>query len=151
MFCSFCCFFKQKTAYEMRISDWSSDVCSSDLNGTDPGTPTNPAYAGGFPNAASGARAFAVNAGVSYQASGSPTLDANGVLTDAGDLGINDARAVDVAGDASVVVGRYVDGAPRFRNFNTPQIGRASCRERVCQYGKTSVVAVSLKQKTNKD
>src|SRR3546814_5214314 len=26
------CFFKQKTAYEMRISDWSSDVCSSDLN-----------------------------------------------------------------------------------------------------------------------
>src|SRR3546814_9684673 len=32
-FCFF--FFKQKTAYEMRISDWSSDVCSSDL-------PTNP-------------------------------------------------------------------------------------------------------------
>src|SRR3546814_408117 len=27
-------FFKQKTAYEMRISDWSSDVCSSDLTGT---------------------------------------------------------------------------------------------------------------------
>src|SRR3546814_10432908 len=26
-------FFKQKTAYEMRISDWSSDVCSSDLVG----------------------------------------------------------------------------------------------------------------------
>src|SRR3546814_9729007 len=40
--------FKQKTAYEMRISDWSSDVCSSDLNcvihfaavlGPTPGTP----------------------------------------------------------------------------------------------------------------
>src|SRR3546814_10103225 len=29
IFCLF--FFKQKTAYEMRISDWSSDVCSSDL------------------------------------------------------------------------------------------------------------------------
>src|SRR3546814_8270247 len=29
MVCFFC--FKQKTAYEMRISDWSSDVCSSDL------------------------------------------------------------------------------------------------------------------------
>src|SRR3546814_8530729 len=31
-----CCvvfFFKQKTAYELRISDWSSDVCSSDLAG----------------------------------------------------------------------------------------------------------------------
>src|SRR3546814_5874128 len=33
MFCSVCFFFffKQKTEYEMRISDWSSDVCSSDL------------------------------------------------------------------------------------------------------------------------
>src|SRR3546814_9295839 len=34
--CCLCCldvfFFKQKTAYEMRISDWSSDVCSSDLS-----------------------------------------------------------------------------------------------------------------------
>src|SRR3546814_16283183 len=37
--CSFVCvfvtvffFFKQKTAYELRISDWSSDVCSSDLS-----------------------------------------------------------------------------------------------------------------------
>src|SRR3546814_6140578 len=30
-------FFKQKTAYEMRISDWSSDVCSSDLSGMDMG------------------------------------------------------------------------------------------------------------------
>src|SRR3546814_13698010 len=29
--CRFVFFFKQKTAYEMRISDWSSDVCSSDL------------------------------------------------------------------------------------------------------------------------
>src|SRR3546814_14032297 len=29
--CTSFVFFKQKTAYEMRISDWSSDVCSSDL------------------------------------------------------------------------------------------------------------------------
>src|SRR3546814_5300886 len=37
MFCFF--FFKQKTAYEMRISDWSSDVCSSDLKqGVGPAT-----------------------------------------------------------------------------------------------------------------
>src|SRR3546814_2452208 len=34
--CCLCCFFfKQKTAYEMRISDWSSDVCSSDLDFSD--------------------------------------------------------------------------------------------------------------------
>src|SRR3546814_7350516 len=32
MFLCFFFFFKQKTAYEMRISDWSSDVCSSDLD-----------------------------------------------------------------------------------------------------------------------
>src|SRR3546814_12697757 len=31
LICSYVFFFKQKTAYEMRISDWSSDVCSSDL------------------------------------------------------------------------------------------------------------------------
>src|SRR3546814_2162609 len=30
--CVYFFFFKQKTAYEMRISDWSSDVCSSDLS-----------------------------------------------------------------------------------------------------------------------
>src|SRR3546814_6305566 len=40
-FCYYCLFFffffKQKTAYEMRISDWSSDVCSSDLARTDRG------------------------------------------------------------------------------------------------------------------
>src|SRR3546814_10902877 len=35
MLYSVCCFFffKQKTAYDMLISDWSSDVCSSDLSG----------------------------------------------------------------------------------------------------------------------
>src|SRR3546814_1590981 len=38
MICYLFFFFKQKTAYEMRISDWSSDVCSSDL-------PTYPAGA----------------------------------------------------------------------------------------------------------
>src|SRR3546814_8219383 len=35
MFHTFFFFFKQKTAYEMRISDWSSDVCSSDLHAAD--------------------------------------------------------------------------------------------------------------------
>src|SRR3546814_10816769 len=33
MFPVFFFFFKQKTAYELRISDWSSDLCSSDLTG----------------------------------------------------------------------------------------------------------------------
>src|SRR3546814_3008512 len=34
-------FFKQKTAYEMRISDWSSDVCSSDLAVQDSDAPAS--------------------------------------------------------------------------------------------------------------
>src|SRR3546814_3327460 len=37
-------FFKQKTAYEMRISDWSSDVCSSDLVTPDTLIDTNPGW-----------------------------------------------------------------------------------------------------------
>src|SRR3546814_4050744 len=35
-------FFKQKTAYEMRISDWSSDVCSSDLSASTAGPYVRP-------------------------------------------------------------------------------------------------------------
>src|SRR3546814_5354369 len=35
-------FFKQKTAYELRISDWSSDVCSSDLDTDGTGLPRGP-------------------------------------------------------------------------------------------------------------
>src|SRR3546814_3138331 len=48
MLCLFFCF-KQKTAYEMRISDWSSDVCSSDLGelavGVEPDLPRSLTYA----------------------------------------------------------------------------------------------------------
>src|SRR3546814_1167239 len=44
MFCDVFFVFKQKTAYEMRISDWSSDVCSSDL----PKTQRNGALTGPF-------------------------------------------------------------------------------------------------------
>src|SRR3546814_1576265 len=36
LYFSYFFFFKQKTAYEMRISDWSSDVCSSDLSAPAP-------------------------------------------------------------------------------------------------------------------
>src|SRR3546814_3236810 len=70
-------FFKQKTAYEMRISDWSSDVCSSDLRQI----------------AAEDKHVNAVELGAVYE-----FLEAN-------------VRAVEVR-----------------------EIGRASCRERVCQY-----------------
>ncbi|MBL9071840.1 MAG: hypothetical protein JNM03_17800 [Sphingopyxis sp.] len=83
-----------------------------------PGTGTNPGYPGGFPSGVTGARAYAAHAGVSAHASGAPQLDANGALTDAGDLANVDAQVADVGGDASVVVGRYTNGTARFRGGN---------------------------------
>src|SRR3546814_6279250 len=44
VFLSVVFFFKQKTAYEMRISDWSSDVCSSDLTVTENGVFNTSSY-----------------------------------------------------------------------------------------------------------
>src|SRR3546814_3270963 len=99
-------FFKQKTAYEMRISDWSSDVCSSDLvagDRVDHRPRPDPD------------RHFPALAGVGH-----------GDLR--GDPGTRDAGLL-----RRVRPGR--------------QIGRASCRERVCQYVWISVVAVSLNNK----
>src|SRR3546814_8127646 len=87
-------FFKQKTAYEMRISDWSSDVCSSDL------------------------------------------ID-HGLKLDLRDI-LQTARP-----DATGVVDEDVEAAEGgkclFERRGTAfgrrdKIGRASCRERVCQY-----------------
>src|SRR3546814_9551444 len=80
-------FFKQKTAYEMRISDWSSDVCSSDL---------------------------AVSRGrepcCAPSASRSP--------------------------DAPCQRSAWASAATKARSTSSyaSEIGRASCRERVCQY-----------------
>src|SRR3546814_7435211 len=71
-------FCRQKTAYEMRISDWSSDVCSSDLLAVD-----------------------------EHQLPG------------------------DAFGVCSFGAGRGQDRADEVR---VPEIGRASSRERVCQY-----------------
>src|SRR3546814_6038058 len=74
-------FFKQKTAYEMRISDWSSDVCSSDLGADPVDVPCDRAPA---------RRPADRRAGICLR---------------------QDRQAVPAA-----------------------EIGRASCRERVCQY-----------------
>src|SRR3546814_4205287 len=94
-------FFKQKTAYEMRISDWSSDVCSSDL------TPS--ATASGL------GRAPAAEDEVDL----SPVQFQLQVV--AGKL---------VAMLAQKGLRRRVPG----RGQVGDEIGRASCRERVCQY-----------------
>src|SRR3546814_10871889 len=90
-------FFKQKTAYEMRISGWSSDVCSSDLR------------------------------------LGAQHEDQD----DAGD------EAADVRPPADVVGRRAAEGRDELEaepedqqqpGRQVEQIGRASCRDRVCQY-----------------
>src|SRR3546814_10901034 len=105
---SWCCFFlKQKTAYERRISDWSSDVCSSDLDDKLPGAAGQLFDPAVFPGAV-------------------PIL--------AGRKARADAKA---AASGFISVGdrlRAVDDDPAGRETGTLQIGRASCRARVCQY-----------------
>src|SRR3546814_4487503 len=96
VFFSFFFFFKQKTAYEMRISDWSSDVCSSDLH---PGA-----------------------AGVLRPAQG--LLAATGV----GAALHRDRRWPWIA--PLLLCG----GVAAAQVTATGEIGRAACRERVCQY-----------------
>src|SRR3546814_9327981 len=77
-------FFKQKSAYEMRISDWSSDVCSSDLR---------------------------------------HPLDQH-------------RAAADIAAQLQIVAHRddLLEHIAQVAGGGHLQIGRASCRERVCQY-----------------
>src|SRR3546814_3102436 len=93
--CVYFFFFKQKTAYEMRISDWSSDVCSSDLGYrktmTDQAPPPPPH-------------------------DDDDAQEENEVLRAA-----REQRQQKEAADAAEAA-------------DQDEIGRASCRERVCQY-----------------
>src|SRR3546814_1805581 len=91
-------FFKQKTAYEMRISDWSSDVCSSDL-------PVGSA---------------------TWLAT---EMDEDGILFGLADLGFGCPELGSFA-LAELEAVRLPFGL----GIERDQIGRASCRERVCQY-----------------
>src|SRR3546814_10891108 len=91
-------FFKQKTAYEMRISDWSSDVCSSDLlHGLD-----QPIY-------------------IQFW-----NYLADLLRLDFGESMRQHRSAMEVALEAFPQTLKLA--------FVAMQIGRASCRERVCQY-----------------
>src|SRR3546814_6764771 len=81
-------FFKQKTAYEMRSSDWSSDVCSSDL----------------------------IECRLGREGSGG--------------VAAQDQRRHAAQRLGAVQPGHFRNAAGEWR----AEIGRASCRERVCQY-----------------
>src|SRR3546814_3220684 len=78
-------FFKQKTAYDMRISDWSSDVCSSDLP---PNTLVTP----------------------------------------------DSSMAFGMRGTSICSADMAPAQQPVLQRDQQAEIGRASCRERVCQY-----------------
>src|SRR3546814_11325591 len=95
----------------MRISDWSSDVCSSDL----------------------------LRRPVKARLRG-PNLCVTHRSPSAGDPRTTGGILAFSSGSSRVAL-----------NGRRREIGRASCRERVCQYVEISVVAVSLEQKTAPD
>src|SRR3546814_17916852 len=95
-------FFKQRTAYEMRISDWSSDVCSSDLR-----------------------------------------LHGEGIATRLVIHVVQQLVGQHIAVDITRIGCRH-----HRLGVAQHEIGRASCRERVCQSVSIWVVAVSLKKTT---
>src|SRR3546814_12471609 len=105
----------------MRISDWSSDVCSSDLN-----------------------RVRVVDEEQEDVAIG--RIERRRVAADV-DIGIIvHVRPVEHAWNLPPGLPDAISGDLHHRS---DEIGRASCRERVCQYVEISVVAVSLKKKNN--
>src|SRR3546814_531175 len=88
MFVLFFFFFKQKTAYEMRISDWSSDVCSSDLMVDAP-------VSGGIAAAAGGTLTFMVGGTDNAFERAKPILSAMGkTVIHAGDAGNGQAAKI---------------------------------------------------------
>src|SRR3546814_8115979 len=95
-------FFKQKTAYEMRISDWSSDVCSSDLDGRIRLCRDGNVERGNRNDARCDPRSYGQH------------VENRDRSADRRELTSRDQR--------------------RAVRRSAEQIGRASCRERVCQY-----------------
>src|SRR3546814_14283836 len=123
----------------MRISGWSSVVCSSDLYGT---------FARVLGHYVRDERALTLADAV-HRMSGLPATNLG--LTDRGflrpgyfaDVVIFDPRTI---ADHSTFEKPHVYAT----GVRDVSIGRASCRERVCQYVEIPVVAVSLKKKTQK-
>src|SRR3546814_6744713 len=102
-------FFKQKTAYEMRISDWSSDVCSSDL--------THPDITRFFMTVKEAVQLILQS---SADALANDAQRGNIYVLDMG----KPVRILDMARQMIMLSGLEPE----------VEIGRTSCRERVCQY-----------------
>src|SRR3546814_9299399 len=102
-------FFKQKTAYEMRISDWSSDVCSSDLWCEDDHEVDRRK------------RAHREELAERHQC---PERGASHLA----------CAGVQCGAQGDDAVGREAGNVARCQPAFIKEIGSASCRERVCQY-----------------
>src|SRR3546814_3322595 len=107
MYWLFFFFFKQKTAYEMRISDWSSDVCSSDLQWQPDVRRIQPVAPAPYGQQGQGPGGPQVPGQVAQRA-----------------CRVRQAGPVERCGVPGFPVADPV----------IAEIGRASCRERVCQY-----------------
>src|SRR3546814_10607920 len=101
-------------AYEVRISDWRSDVCSSDLT-------THPLAA------AAKAAGVPVIGDIELFARARPSLPRHRVVAITGTNGKSTTTAL-------IYHMLRQAGVPALLGGNIGQIGRASCRERVCQY-----------------
>src|SRR3546814_8713764 len=110
----------------MRISDWSTDVCSSDLAASD--------------RAAAAVRLYGGHRGGWRTVGGGVPAFPAGLCPDGGTAGARRARRM----TAAIVVAHPTDAAVDYGGGVTDcascvvrnrEIGRASCRERVCQYG----------------
>src|SRR3546814_11305756 len=110
-------FFKQKTAYEMRISDWSSDVCSSDL-----------------------LRLQRCEV-VIHLADETSVKEFHVIIEKQhrlvlrhGREGIADGASPVVTGIDHLEIYQPLQPAPVAHSSQAAEIGRASCRDRACQY-----------------
>src|SRR3546814_15875469 len=116
-------FFKQKTAYELRISDWSSDVCSSDL----------------IFSWSINAPACSPGAACLPRAPGSPPWR---------HLPARPAPAARIPFSCDRLSPFFTHQFAHVGQMSGDEIGSASCRESGCQYVYITGVAESLKQKT---
>src|SRR3546814_11399146 len=129
------CFFvfKQKTAYEMRISDWSSDVCSSDLQ------PAQPANAADFRDDRLAILDRVADEGKSMDrdAAAFQRFDRQQAVVDRAEAGAgaDDHRNLPACEKIGITKGAGDRDEHAARAFDQDDIGRASCRESVWQYG----------------
>src|SRR3546814_17047426 len=126
-------FFKQKTAYDVRISDLSSDVCSSDLLPVEPGR---------IPLCDGAGEVVAVGDGVDDFVIGDRVVAVFHTRWISGDMPSDAMRAAPgdsldgFAREFVVAPTKWFSRAPRGYSHAeaATQIGRASCRESVCKY-----------------